>query len=226
MCKNVPGQHLALNILYAGFVNNFIQLLHGVPAQDVNPGINTGILSLHEGLHSKEALQVGNHHLGHAWNLRQSREPVGGPRSVMLFPSAPGESADAFRGLHCHGLHALPITELRKHVGFEAGDEGFEVGYHPLDCSPSTYEAHANKIVSEPFQKDPNIKLQAIQCCWFDQPVSRFQQTRLQTKATKLQVIFPINAVDSENWPACLPIIASGELTKNSGNILQQMDAY
>jgi hypothetical protein len=89
----VPGQYLARNVLYACFVVDFIQLLHGVP-------VDTGILSLQEGRHSKEALQVGDHHLGHAWNLRQSRAPVGGPRCVMRCPSAPGESADAFHGRH------------------------------------------------------------------------------------------------------------------------------
>jgi hypothetical protein len=61
---------------------------------------------------------------------------------------------DAFHGRHGHGLHALPITVLREHVGLEAGDEGLEVGEHPLGCCPSTYAAHANKIVSEPYQKE------------------------------------------------------------------------
>jgi hypothetical protein len=58
----------------AGFVIDFIQLLHGacVPVQEVKPGINHGILSLPEGQHSEEASQTGHHHLGHAWNLRQT----------------------------------------------------------------------------------------------------------------------------------------------------------
>jgi hypothetical protein len=57
----------------AGFVVDFIQLLHGtgVPVQEVKPGINCEILSLPEGRHSEEARQTGHHHLGHAWNLQQ-----------------------------------------------------------------------------------------------------------------------------------------------------------
>jgi hypothetical protein len=42
---------------------------------------------------------------------------------------------------------------LREHVGLEVGDEGLEVGEHPLGRCPSTYAAHANKMVR-------NIKLQ------------------------------------------------------------------
>ena len=74
----------------------------------------------------------------------------------MLCPSAPGESADvvAFHGRHWHGLHALPITVLGEHVGLEVGNEGLEVGEHPLGCRLSAYAAHANKIVSEPCQKE------------------------------------------------------------------------
>jgi hypothetical protein len=61
---------------------------------------------------------------------------------------------------------------LREHVGLEVGDEGLEVGEHPLGRRPSTCAALEKQIVSEPFQKsnpqicnakDPNIKLQAIQ---------------------------------------------------------------
>jgi hypothetical protein len=55
--------------------------------------------------------------------------------------------SDAFHGRHCHGLHALPITVLGEHVGLVVGDEGLEVGEHPLGRRPSTYAAHANKIV-------------------------------------------------------------------------------
>jgi hypothetical protein len=66
---------------------------------------------------------------------------------------------------------SVAITVLREHVGLEVGDDGLEVGEHPLGRCPSTHAAHANKIVSEPYQKsnvqicnakDPNIKLQAI----------------------------------------------------------------
>jgi hypothetical protein len=39
-------------------------------------------------------------------------------------------------------------------------------------------------------------------------------------RSNKLQVILWINAVDSENRPACLPIIASLELTKPTGHVL------
>ena len=67
---------------------------------------------------------------------------------------------DAFHGRHCHGLHALPITVLGEHVGLEVGDEGLEVGEHPLGRCPSTYAAHANKIVSEPYQKEQCSKMQ------------------------------------------------------------------
>jgi hypothetical protein len=90
----VPGQHLALNLLH---VVNFIQLLHGagVPVQEVKPGIDHGILSLPEGRHSEEACQTGDHHLGHAWNFRQSNALAAGPRCVIWCPSAPGESANA-----------------------------------------------------------------------------------------------------------------------------------
>jgi hypothetical protein len=85
-----------------------------------------------------------------------------------------------FHGQYCHGLDAPPITELGEHEGLEVGDKGLKVGDHPLGRRPSTYAAHANKNVPEPFEesnvqicnaKDPSIKLQAIQCCWFDRPV-------------------------------------------------------
>jgi hypothetical protein len=86
----------------AGFVIDFIQLLHGacVPVQEVKPGIDCGILSRPEGLHAEEVRQKGDHHLGHAWILRQSNALVAGPRCVMrcptcISPSALGESADA-----------------------------------------------------------------------------------------------------------------------------------
>jgi hypothetical protein len=64
---------------------------------------------------------------------------------------------DAFHGRQGHGLHALSTTVLGEYVGLEVGDEGLEVGdeglevgEHPLGCRPSTYAAHAIKIVSEP----------------------------------------------------------------------------
>jgi hypothetical protein len=53
----------------------------------------------------------------------------------------------------------------------------------------------------------------------------RFNAVEMPDKAdqsNKLQVILQINAVDSKNQPACLPIIASVELTKSSWNVLQQ----
>jgi hypothetical protein len=53
---------------------------------------------------------------------------------------------DAFherQSLHCHRLHALPITVLGEHVGLEVGNEGLEVGKHPLGSCPFTYAAHA-----------------------------------------------------------------------------------
>jgi hypothetical protein len=93
---------------------------------------------------------------GTSGKLGQSNAPNTGPRCVKRCPSAPGEIADlhdTFHGRHCHGLHALPITVLGERVGLEVGDEGIEVGEHPLGRCPSTYAAHAIKIVSEPFQK-------------------------------------------------------------------------
>ncbi len=140
----------------AGFVIDFIQLLHGagIPVQKVKPGIDYGILSLPEGRHSEEACQTGYHHLGHAWNLQQSNAPVACPRSccAQVLRVRVLTLCDAFYGLYCHGLHALPITVLGEHVGLEVGDEGLEVDKHPLSRCPSKYAAHANKIVSEPFQ--------------------------------------------------------------------------
>jgi hypothetical protein len=44
----VPGQHLARNVLHAGFVVDFIQLVHCLPVQEVKPGIDHGILSVPE----------------------------------------------------------------------------------------------------------------------------------------------------------------------------------
>jgi hypothetical protein len=69
---------------------------------------------------------------------------------------------DSIHGLHSHGLHALPITVLGEHVGLEVGDEGLEVGEHPLGRrqSPSKYAAHTNKIVSKPFQKEQCSNMQ------------------------------------------------------------------
>ncbi len=52
----------------------------------------------------------------------------------------------------------VAIAVLREHVGLEVGDEGLEVGEHPLGRCPSTYAAHANKIVSEPYQKRAMFK--------------------------------------------------------------------
>jgi hypothetical protein len=98
--------------------------------------INNGILSLHEGRHSKEARQIGHHHLGHAWpsgtsgKLGQSNAPVARPRSsdascgAQVLQVRALTLRDAFHGRHWHGLHALPITVLGEHVGLEVGDEG------------------------------------------------------------------------------------------------------
>ena len=71
----IPGQHydLARNVPRAGFVVDFIQLVHGLTEQEVKPDIDHGILSLPEGQHSEEARKTGHHHLGHAaWKLRQT----------------------------------------------------------------------------------------------------------------------------------------------------------
>jgi hypothetical protein len=62
-------------------------------------------------------------------------------RALMMCDAA----TDAFHVIHCHGLHALPITELREHVGLEVGYEGLEVGKHPLGRRPSTYRANTKK---------------------------------------------------------------------------------
>jgi hypothetical protein len=88
----VPGQHLVRNLLHAwpglaGFVVDFIQLLHGasVPVQEVKPGINHGIKSLHKERHSEEACQTGHHHLVNVWNLRQTwAKQCASCRSQML----------------------------------------------------------------------------------------------------------------------------------------------
>jgi hypothetical protein len=52
----------------------------------------------------------------------------------------------------------------------------------------------------------------------------QFNAIELPDKAdqSNKQVILQINTVDSENRPACLPIIALVELTKPSWNVLQQ----
>jgi hypothetical protein len=230
----VPGQHLARNGLHAGFVGDFIQLLDGIPVQEVKQysGIDHGIVSLRSRRHSEEARQVGDHQLGHAWILPQSNASVAGPKCVMQCPSAPGASADAFHGRHCHGLHALPITELGEHVGLELGDEGLEVGYHPLGHRPFTYAAHENKIVSEPFQKEQSSNMQcqrpkhriAGASTLLIRPAYPQISTDKADRSNKLQVILRINAVDSENRPALPPIIASVELTKHSWNVLQQFE--
>jgi hypothetical protein len=135
---------------------------------------------------------------------------------------------DAFHGRHGHGLHALPITVLGEHVDLEVGDVGLEVGEHPLGRRPSTFAAHASKIVSEQFQKEQCSNMQ------FQRPKQRiagnstllnstlFELPDKVDRSNRLQVILRINAVDSENWPACLPIIALVELTKPSWNVLQQ----
>jgi hypothetical protein len=112
----IPGQHLARNVFHAGLVVDFIQLVHGLPVQEVKPGIDHGTLSVPEGRHSEEASQVGYQHLGHARHLRQSNAPVADPRCLLRCPSAPGEIADAFQGCYGHGLHVLPITEFGEHV--------------------------------------------------------------------------------------------------------------
>jgi hypothetical protein len=48
---------------------------------------------------------------------------------------------------------SVAITVLREHVGLDVGYEELEVGEHPLGRCPSTYAAHANKIVSEPYHQ-------------------------------------------------------------------------
>ena len=81
----------------------------------------------------------------------------------MLCPSAPGESADASMDdtvMDFMLCQLVAIAVLREHVGLEVGDEGLEVGEHPLGRCPSTYAAHANKIVSEPYQKEQCSKMQ------------------------------------------------------------------
>ena len=85
----------------------------------------------------------------------------------MLCPSAPGESADASMDDNVMDFmlcQLVAIAVLREHVGLEVGDEasheGLEVGEHPLGRCPSTYAAHANKIVSEPYQKEQCSKMQ------------------------------------------------------------------
>jgi hypothetical protein len=71
---------------------------------------------------------------------------------------------------------SVAITVLREHVGLEVGDEGLEVGEHPLGCCPSTVEVphmqHMQTRLSQSHikksnvqicnAKDPNIALQAI----------------------------------------------------------------
>jgi hypothetical protein len=69
------------------YVVDFIQLLHCMESlhkMSILASIDTGILSVQERLHSKEALQVGNHHLGHAWNLPES----GKARRQLAVPDA------------------------------------------------------------------------------------------------------------------------------------------
>ena len=222
----VPGEHLARNLLPAGpcsFVH-FIKLLHGagVPVQAVKPGINHGILSLPEGRHSEEARQT--------WAKQfSSRRTDAGPRlatgprpatGVMLCPSAPGESADASMDdtvmdfMLCRGI-------LREHVGLEVGDEGLEVGEHPLGRCPSTYAAHANKIVSEPYQEEQCSKMQCQRSKhWIASDLTLLNCQTRRTKAKLESMILWINAVDSENQPACPPIIASVELTKPTWHVL------
>jgi hypothetical protein len=51
-------------------------------------------------------------------------------------------------------LRVFSIEALKKHVGLEVDYKGLEVGDHTLCRRPSTYAAHANKFVSEPFQKE------------------------------------------------------------------------
>jgi hypothetical protein len=47
---DLPDHHLALYVLLAGLVVNFIQLVHGLLVQEINPGVGTWIP--HNGLHS------------------------------------------------------------------------------------------------------------------------------------------------------------------------------
>jgi hypothetical protein len=84
--------------------------------------------------------------------------------------------------------------------------------------------------VSEPFQKEycSNMQCQrpkhllAGDSMLLIRPACFQISTDKVDKSNKLQVILRINSVDFENQPACLPIIASVELTKHSWNILQQ----
>jgi hypothetical protein len=161
--------------------------------------------------------------------LGQSNSPVAGPRlatgprpatGVMLCPSAPGESADASMDdtvmdfMLCRGI-------LREHVGLEVGDEGLEVGEHPLGRCPSTYAAHANKIVSEPYQEEQCSKMQCQRSKhWIASDLTLLNCQTRRTKAKLESMILWINAVDSENQPACPPIIASVELTKPTWHVL------
>jgi hypothetical protein len=95
----------------------------------------------------------------------------------MLCPSAPGESADASMDdtvMDFMLCQLVVIAVLRDHVGLEVGDEGLEVGEHPLGRYPSNVphmphmqtklsQSHIKKSnVQKCNAKDPNIELQAI----------------------------------------------------------------
>jgi hypothetical protein len=112
---SVPGQHLMPNIFHAGVsLTSSSSVLHGLP-QCTSTRCQCEPWDPESA--GKATLQ-GNHHLGHAWNLEQTRAPVACPTYVMRCPSAPGESTDAFQGRHCLGdldfmlCHSLNLENL------------------------------------------------------------------------------------------------------------------
>jgi hypothetical protein len=108
----VPGRCNARHVLDLGFIVDFIQNVHGIPVQEVNLGVDTQILSLSEG----QPRQIGDHYLGHAWNLQQRSAPVSRPRCCMWCPTALCVKFGDFQGCDGLGPHALPAAELGKHV--------------------------------------------------------------------------------------------------------------
>jgi hypothetical protein len=120
-------------------------------------------------------------------------------RALMLCDAA----TDAFHVRHCHGLHALPTTILREHVGLEVGDEGLEVGEHPLGRRPSMYRAHAKTkciraISKRAIFKYAMPKTQTSNCRRFNVVESPDKSLLNRQISNKLRVILRINAVDSE----------------------------
>jgi hypothetical protein len=85
---------------------------------------------------------------GTSSKLGQRNEPVDVSCGAQLLQVRVLTLNDTFHGQYGHGLHALPITVLGEHIGLEVGDEGLEVGEHPLGCSPSTYAACTEIFVS------------------------------------------------------------------------------